>query len=161
MNEASIKQGEVYEFERSGQKISKYIPLSSEDLVIIPSNKRGTGFMRNRFRDNKRFIGGLIDKTEFNQIIDSCSKLTALAYSKHRKLDVEGIPSSIVAALALSSLLLISYFFLMYYGIRDDNYSQRIAGYVALAVSVSLTSLVGIRNCLARPDKYMPFKDMV
>ena len=102
-----------------------------------------------------------MSKDEFNDAVDACSKLTAQVYSHNRKKDVEGISLGLIITLVLSSLLLISYFFLVYYGIRDKNLKLRIAGYFALGISVLVTSIIGILNCCQKPDKYTPFKDMV
>ena len=65
--------------------------MSTEALVIVPSNIKGTGFLRNKFDDNKQFIGGLLSENEFNEIIDKSSKMTALVYSHNRQKDVEGV----------------------------------------------------------------------
>jgi len=88
--------------------------------VIIPSNIKGTGFLKNLFPKNRPFLGGLITKKEFDEIIEKVSKQTALAYSYNRKKDVEGISPAVIISLFISTILLLVYFFLMYYGIRDD-----------------------------------------
>ena len=137
------------------------VPESTSHLVIIPSNKNGTGFLRNKFKENKPYIGGLITKDEFDSIVDMSAKLVAKVYSHNRKKDVAGISWAVIITLCMTTLLLIGYFFLMYYGIRNGNLNLRIAGYFALAISVFVTSIIGLVNCCARPDKYTPFKDMV
>ena len=66
---------------RGGKTIEKKIPPSTEEIVIIPSNLKGTGFMRKYFDPNKAFLRGLISKEEFDGIIDACSILAAKAFS--------------------------------------------------------------------------------
>lgn len=83
---------------------------------------------------------------EFNGIIDTCSQITAKVYSHNRKKDVEGINQGVIMALGLSTVLLICFFFLMYYGIRDDNEKARIAGFFLLAISVFITIVIGVVN---------------
>ena len=79
-------------------------------------------------------------------MVDTCSKLTAKVYSHNRKKDVEGIPQSVILSLGFSTILMLCYFFLMYYGIRDDNEQIRIAGFFILAISVFITTIIGIVN---------------
>ena len=98
------------------------------------------------YRQNKQYIGGLLSREEYNRVVDSSSKLTALVYSENRKADVEGISYGIVYALTVTTLMLVAYFFLLYYGIRDDDQKLRIAGFFLLGLSVFITTLIGIRN---------------
>jgi hypothetical protein len=118
--------------------------MSTETLVIIPSNVKGTGFLRNTYEDQKPYIGGLLNKKEFNDIVDKASKLTALVYSHNRKKDVEGIRPSIKFGLIFSSILLICYIFLMYYGIRDENDKLKIAGFFLLGISAFNAMIIGV-----------------
>ena len=151
----------MYTFVRGGNKIPVKIPLSTAQCVIIPSNQKGTGFRRQLFKQNRQFLGGLFDRDEFDSVVDQSSKLVSKVYSHNRKKDVEGISMAVIISLCATTLLLFGYFFLMYYGIRDDKRELRIAGYFALAISVFVTSIIGIVNCCTRPEKYTPFKDMV
>lgn len=87
--------------------------------------------------------------------------MTALVYSHNRQKDVEGVRKPIIYAIAFSSILLICYIFLMYYGIRDDNDRLKIAAFFTLGISVFIATVVGVQNFFQRPDKYTPYKDMV
>ena len=100
-------------------------------------------------------------KDEFNSVVDMSSKLVSKVYSHNRKKDVEGISWAVIITLCITTLLLLGYFFLMYYGIRNGDLNLRIAGYFALSISVFVTSIIGIVNCCSRPDKYTPFTAMV
>ena len=75
-------------FIRGGRTIQKAIPPSNEQTVIIPSNYKGTGFLRNMYSKNKKYIRGLITRKEFDDIIDTASAISAKAYSHNRKADV-------------------------------------------------------------------------
>jgi hypothetical protein len=156
-----IKQGSKVTFFRGGQPKEVYVPLSDENVVIIPSNIKGTGFLRNMYKQNRKFLGGLIQRTDFDQIIEGCGKITALVYSHNRKKDVEGISTHIIISLGFSTILMICFIFLLYYGIRDEDESMRISGFFLLGVSVFITTVIGVVNFFARPDKYTPFKEMV
>lgn len=156
-----IEQGKKVTFFRGGQPVEIYVPKSDENCVIIPSNVKGTGFLKNLYKPNRSYIGGLISKEEFNQIIEGCAKITAMVYSHNRKKDVEGIRPSIIYALGFSTILMVIFVFLMYYGIRNDNENQRITAFFCLGVSVFITTVIVIVNFFSRPDKYTPFKEMV
>lgn len=64
-------------------------------------------------------------------------------------------------ALGLSTVLLVCFFFLMYYGIRDGDEQLRIAGFFLLGISVFITIVIGVVNFFQRPGKYTPYKEMV
>eukprot|EP00347_Sterkiella_histriomuscorum_P001435 403372047 len=98
---------------------------------------------------------------EFNGIIDACSQITAKVYSHNRKKDVEGINQGVIIALGLSTVLLLCFFFLMYYGIKDDDQRARIAGYYSLAISVFITKVIGVANFFSRPEQYTSYNEMV
>ena len=89
------------------------------------------------------------------------AKLVSKVYSFNRKKDIEGISWGVIITLAFTTIMLLAYFQIMYYGIRDDNVKLRIVGYFFLAVSVFVTSIIGIANSCSKPDPYKPFKDMV
>ena len=57
-----IKQGEKNIFFRGGQSKEIFLPNSDENMIVIPSNVKGTGFLRNKYPENRKFIGGLISK---------------------------------------------------------------------------------------------------
>lgn len=115
-------------------------------MIIVPSNDKGTGFLRNKYYENKKFLAGLITKTEFNEIVDECSKRVAKAYSYNRNKDNEGVSSYIVASLGFATVCLFAYFFLLFYGIRDKDRSLRITGYILLGISIAITFAIGFYN---------------
>lgn len=116
-----IEQGKKATFFRGGQPVEIYVPLSDENCVIIPSNIKGTGFLKNLYKPNRPYFGGLIKKDDFNQIIEGCAKITAMVYSHNRKKDVEGIRPAVIYSLAFSTMLMVVFVFLIYWGIRYDN----------------------------------------
>ena len=154
-------QGQKNTFIRGGQPKEIYVPLSDENCVVIPSNMKGTGFLKNLYKLNKPYLGGLINRQDFDNIIEGSAKITAMVYSHNRKKDVEGIPSYVMVSLGFSTILLLCFIFLLYYGIRDEDSNTCIAGFFTLGVSVFITMVIGVVNFFSRPDKYTPFKEMV
>ena len=98
---------------------------------------------------------------EYNGVVDTCSQIVAKVYSHNRKKDVEGINNWVLISLLLSTILLFIFFFLLYYGIRDNNANLRIAGFFILGISVLITLVIGIINFFQKPGKYTSYKDMV
>jgi hypothetical protein len=54
-------------------------------MVIIPSNKEGTGFLNHCY--DKKFLHGVITEKEFNAIVLICSRIAARAYSQKQIID--------------------------------------------------------------------------
>ena len=156
-----VKQGEKVTFYRGGQPKEIYVPLSDENTVIIPSNIKGTGFLKNLYKKNRPYLGGLISRKDFDDIVEGCAKITAKVYSHNRIKDVEGVSNIVMLSLALASVLMICFIFLLYYGIRDDRTQEKIAGFFMLGFAVAITTIIGVINFFSRPDKYTSFKDMV
>jgi hypothetical protein len=64
------------------------IPENTEELVIIPSNEKGTGFMKNNY--DERFLKDVISKELFDTIIENCNKINARKYTEKRLADTAG-----------------------------------------------------------------------
>ena len=93
MQDRFTEDGKV-KYMRGGQQINKFIPPNSNQAIYIPSNEKGTGFVRKMYNCNKPFVGGLITANDFKGVVDTASILTAKVYSHNRKKDVEGISPS-------------------------------------------------------------------
>lgn len=61
-------------FFRQGQYIEKYVPKSVENLVIVPSNIKGTGFLKNLYSKNRVFLTGLIARKDYDEIVEKAAK---------------------------------------------------------------------------------------
>jgi hypothetical protein len=60
-------------FSRGGYYVEIDVPKPTEDLIVIPSNMKGTGFMRNTWRYNKKYLEGLLTEDAYNLYVDKCS----------------------------------------------------------------------------------------
>ena len=60
-------------------------PQNSRKLVILPSNKEGTGFLNHCY--SKRYLNGFVIEKEFNAIIVICSRIASRAYSNKQIID--------------------------------------------------------------------------
>ena len=54
-------------------------PQNCKKMVIVPSNKEGTGFLNHCY--DRAYLTGFITEKEFNAIILCCSRIAARAYS--------------------------------------------------------------------------------
>ncbi len=117
--------------------------------------------MRNLYRPHKSQLGGLISHEEFDNCVDTVSVITAKVYSHNRKKDVQGIPLLLTITLALATLMVLVYFFLMFYGISDSEHSLKVIGLFLLAVSVVIISIVMIGNVMYEFDNFVTFDTMV
>ena len=64
-------------------------PSNTQSLVVIPSNEKGTGFLRTCY--DKQILDGILTQDEFQDIVDMASKVVAKVYSKKRLADTAGI----------------------------------------------------------------------
>ena len=55
-------------------------PKNCETLVIVPSNKEGTGFLNHCY--DKELLSGFITAKEFNAVVLVASRIAAQAYSQ-------------------------------------------------------------------------------
>lgn len=51
------------------------IPENSEQLVVVSSNEKGTGFMKNAY--DERFLKNVINKKYFDHVIENVNKINA------------------------------------------------------------------------------------
>lgn len=54
-------------------------PQNTKDMVIVPSNKEGTGFLNHCYE--ARYLKGFCSEMEFNAIVLICSRIAARSYS--------------------------------------------------------------------------------
>ncbi len=64
-------------------------PENSPNLVVIPSNEKGTGFLRTCY--DEAILKGILTQEEFQNVVDKASKVVAKVYSKKRLADTAGI----------------------------------------------------------------------
>lgn len=74
-------------------------PENSPFLIVIPSNKEGTGFLKYCF--DERHLKGSITEEEFDNVVENSAKLSAKAYSKKRIMDKRGISKNICGIMML------------------------------------------------------------
>lgn len=122
-------------------------PTNSPNMVVIPSNKKGTGFLKTTY--DPRYLVGIMKEDEFIFIIDTASKLNAKAYSDKRVNDNLGIPKIYIWLMILSYLLTLGVFIILYIFISssDENELLLEMGYAFLCASIIIILSVMVSNC--------------
>jgi len=54
-------------------------PENSPNMIVIPSNKEGTGFLKYCY--DERHLKGKISEEDFDKAVEACAKIAAKAYS--------------------------------------------------------------------------------
>ena len=94
-------------------------PENNPNLVIIPSNIKGTGFLRTCY--DELILKGVMGENEFLSVIDVASKEVAKVYSKKRLADTAGVDKVKVILLSIALALAMSFLILIYLAIHYDN----------------------------------------
>lgn len=78
-------------------------PENSGSIIVIPSNKEGTGFLKYCY--DERHLKGKIGEEEFDSVVEKAAKISAKAYSKKRVMDKSGMGTANTYLMAGSALL--------------------------------------------------------
>lgn len=78
-------------------------PQNNRKMVIVPSNKEGTGFLNHCY--DKKYLHGVLTEKEFNAIILICSRISARAYSQKQIIDRQKTSDKMLMFIGLSTLI--------------------------------------------------------
>ena len=132
---------------------SMNFPENNQNLVIIPSNIKGTGFLRMCYPED--ILSGVISEEEFLSVIDEASKVVATCYTKKRLADAAGIDKRKILIVFLSSLFAASFLILIYLAILKDSLYLEIASYCCLFICFLLIIPLSLYECLRKSDNKM------
>lgn len=90
-------------------------PCNNQNLVIVPSNIKGTGFLRTCY--DKEYLKGIMPEDEFLEVVDMASKIVANVYTRKRLADTAGIHYKKSTILWLSVILVLVFLVLVYMAI--------------------------------------------
>ena len=121
-------------------------PANSQNLVIIPSNIKGTGFLRTCY--DEAVLDGLIGEEEFLEVIDASTKIVSKVYTKKRLADTAGIDRNKEVFIYVSITLAILYFVIIYSAISLDNFILEIISYLMLFISFLIMVPLSLYECL-------------
>ena len=78
-------------------------PQNNRKMVIVPSNKEGTGFLNYCYE--KKYLYGFITEKEFNAIILICSRIAARSYSNKQIIDRQKTSDKMLLFIGLSTFI--------------------------------------------------------
>jgi len=135
-------------------------PENCVSLVIVPSNKEGTGFLNHCY--DERFLKDYIAEKEFNAIVMISSKIAAKCYSKKKLLDKKGVDKSMKLVLIVATLLAIVSLYTVLEGfVGGEDKTLLYFSHVLIAPSLISVFVVSIWNWKQKVVKPISFNDMV
>lgn len=131
-------------------------PDNNSNLVIIPSNIKGTGFLRTCYI--KDILEDIISEDEFITIIDAASKIVAKIYTRKRLADAAGIDQKKVLLVTLSMIFATMFLILIYLAIESDNIYLEISAYCCVGLAFIIIIPISLYECFRKSDdKLMNF----
>jgi hypothetical protein len=140
------EEEEEEEFEKAPKKIldrsqlmdHMLFPENGPNLVIVPSNKQGTGFLNHCY--DEQYLKEHISEKEFNAVVIVASKLASKCYAKKKILDKRGVNPKMKFVLTVATLMAIASLWTIYESF--NNVDNKILAYVShVLISVSLMAV--------------------
>lgn len=133
-------------------------PENSPSLIVIPSNKEGTGFLKYCY--DERHLKGKITEEEFDNIVEAAAKISAKASSKKRIMDKKGIGRPYAGMISLCFLMSLSYIFLMLAAAHAESEVLHYLGYVLLIPSLIMMIFISIKNVTTNIKQFITFEEI-
>lgn len=133
-------------------------PNSNPARIVIKSNEKGTGFMRNHYTEE--YCKDYIPKKEFDAIVDKCSLIIGNEYSRKRKLDTQDMSIWIQLAM-LVALILAFVFCTMAYYIPSYSTGYKIITFIIAAAGYIVALLIMFYNFCTPYQESLTFDQMV
>lgn len=133
-------------------------PQNSQNLVVIKSNDKGIGFLKTMY--DSRYCAGVINKDEFDLIIEKASNLMGNVYSRKRKMDSQGVPLWYKLALVLACLTAFPFLIMAYYLPENDLWYE-IMTFVLLTVSLVIVCAISLINFCKKTDEIKTYEEMI
>jgi hypothetical protein len=110
-------------------------PENGPTLVIVPSNKQGTGFLNHCY--DEQFLKDHINEKEFNAIVMVASKIASKCYARKKILDKRGVDPKMKLILTLATLMAIASLWTVYESFNNgDNRALLYVSHVLISVSL-------------------------
>ena len=134
-------------------------PQNTAEMVIVPSNKEGTGFLNHCYDEN--FLSGFISEMEFNAIILICSRIAAKAYSTKNIIDRQSIPERMQLFIGLSALIGLVGILLLYFAASNNSVTLEVIASIILAPSILTIFAINIYVWKRNKPESITFDRMV
>lgn len=134
-------------------------PKSNKRKIIILSNAKGTGFIRNSYE--KRYLKGVLSETDFYVVLDNACKIMAEEYSKKRKTDNQQLKTWV------KILYLLAFVFLGCFWLSANETAKYnllwldISSYFFLILSVMCVIIITLYNFKSEQRTYISYNHMI
>lgn len=133
-------------------------PETNQSRIIIKSNEKGTGFMRNHYHE--QYCPPYITKKEFDAIVDKASLIIGNEYSRKRKLDTQGMGLWVQLSL-VGTFILGLVFIIMGYYLDQHGPAYEAITYIICGISWICSISILLYNFLKPFQESSSFEDMV
>ncbi len=119
-------------------------PENSNELIIIPSNQKGTGFIKTCYDPR---LKGIMSEQEFKFVIEQAAKINAKAFSEKRIADSGQTPKMFVWSLTISYALTAVSALMLYFSLfLEEPQNLLIVTYSILAFAFATVISVMVLN---------------
>jgi hypothetical protein len=133
-------------------------PSANPSRIVIKSNEKGTGFMRNHYHEE--FCRDYINKKDFDAVVDKVSLIIGNEYSRKRKLDTKGMSIWIQLAMLLALVLMMVFCCMAYY-LPDYGIAYQIFTYCIVAAGFTVALIIMFYNFCLPFQESLTFEQMV
>lgn len=133
-------------------------PENSPSLIVIPSNKEGTGFLKYCY--DERHLHGKVKEDEFDKVVETSAKIAAKAYSTKRVMDKKGIGKFIGGIIALSGLMTLAHVMLMLAAADAESDLLHYLSYLLLAPSFIAMVVLTFKNWFKNVKTFITFEEI-
>jgi len=115
-------------------------PQNCKKMVIVPSNKEGTGFLNHCY--DAHYLTGIITEKEFNSMIVICSRIAAKTYSSKQIIDRQKTSKEMLFVMGLSTTTAVLGIILLMF---SAIYNNVIIDYIAsILIAPAIVMVFGI-----------------
>lgn len=134
-------------------------PETTPARIVIKSNEKGTGFMRNHYHDE--YCKGYIDKKDFDATVDKVSLIIGNEYSRKRKLDTKGMDFCTNVLMLIALLQLILFFIFAMAFIETDGEGYKFVTIANAFIGFAIALSIMIYNYFKPYEESATFEQMV
>lgn len=135
------------------------IPKSSQECIIIPSNKTGLGFLRKQYKYD--YLHKYISEEDFNKVVEQITRLAQIAYSEKRSIDNKQLSPRVFYTTFFCLALVLAFFFTSYWAALQNSASLRIISVLLLVLAILIESMVTFAVIFARMPNYPDLDTLV
>lgn len=133
-------------------------PENSPSLIVIPSNKEGTGFLKYCY--DERYLKGKATEEQFDSVVENCAKIAAKAYSKKRVMDKNSIGRNEITAISVASLFMFAYLLLLLIAGDSDEATLHYVSYIFMVPSLIIMIVLMIMNWMKSIKYFITFEEI-